>query len=188
MLLRLRQETRDAVDDEHLGWGVVRGGGEGGAVRRRGVAGEQRVEGGVVLRKKLREVERGVGVVLVEGVAYGELALFFICLFRRREGGHTDDTGGAAVEAAAREVDVLDGRAGGGFHDLYVLGGGAGVGRDKVDVLCQRVRVLGDGARVDICHGKGYGGCVGVELPAQVRCGTEAMILGRRVVDGVDGR
>ena len=88
---------------------------------------------------------------------------------------------------------MLDGRAGGRFHDLYVLGGGAGVGRDKVDIFCQRVRVLGDRARVDIRHGKGYGGCVGVELrglagPADVRCGTEGMILGRRGVDGGDRR
>ena len=80
MLLRLRQEARDTVDDEHLGGGVVRGGGERGAVRRRGVAGEQRFQGGVLLGEELREMERGVGVMFVEGVTCGELALFlFVC-------------------------------------------------------------------------------------------------------------
>ena len=53
VLLRLWQEARDTVDDEHLGGGVVCGRGERGAVRRRGVAGEERVEGGVLLYEEL---------------------------------------------------------------------------------------------------------------------------------------
>ena len=62
----------------------MRGGGERGPVRRRGVAGEQRFQGGVLLGEELREMERGVGIMFVERVACGELALFFVCLFWER--------------------------------------------------------------------------------------------------------
>lgn len=71
MLLGLGLEACDAVDDEDLGRVVQgRGGGEARAVGRRGVVAEEGFEGKVLLGEQLGEVQRGVSVVFMEGVAW----------------------------------------------------------------------------------------------------------------------